>query len=93
LCRDDDTERAVDDRVDFLWHELRLVVETDGLRYHRTAAQQSKDRRRDQDLTAAGYTVLRFTYAQVVREAAATRSTLLAAAHRLSSSTDALMPS
>lgn len=53
-------------RVDFLWPELGLVVETDGLRYHRTPAQQAKDRRRDQELTAAGYTVLRFTYAQVV---------------------------
>jgi very-short-patch-repair endonuclease len=52
-------------RVDFLWPELRLVVETDGLRYHRTPAQQSKDRQRDQALTAAGFTVLRFTDAQV----------------------------
>ena len=52
-------------RVDFLWPELRLVVETDGLRYHRTAAQQSKDRRRDQALVAAGFIVLRFTHAQV----------------------------
>jgi very-short-patch-repair endonuclease len=52
-------------RVDFLWPELRLVVETDGLRYHRTPAQQSKDRQRDQVLTAAGFTVLRFTHAQV----------------------------
>ena len=52
-------------RVDFLWPELRLVVETDGLRYHQTAAQQSKDRERDQALTAAGFTVLRFTHAQV----------------------------
>jgi very-short-patch-repair endonuclease len=52
-------------RVDFLWPELRLVVETDGLRYHRTPAQQSKDRQRDQALTAAGFTVLRFTHAQV----------------------------
>jgi very-short-patch-repair endonuclease len=52
-------------RVDFLWPELGLVVETDGLRYHQTAAQQSKDRERDQALTTAGFTVLRFTHAQV----------------------------
>lgn len=26
-------------RVDFLWPELHLIVETDGLRYHRTATQ------------------------------------------------------
>ena len=37
----------------------RLVVETDGLRYHRTPAQQSRDRRRDQAHTAAGLTPLR----------------------------------
>jgi very-short-patch-repair endonuclease len=55
-------------RVDFLWPELRLVVETDGLRYHRTAAQQAKDRLRDQALVGAGLTVLRFTHAQVVFE-------------------------
>ena len=55
-------------RVYFVWPELRLVVETDGLRYHRTAAQQAKDRLRDQALVAAGLTVLRFTHAQVVFE-------------------------
>jgi len=45
--------------------ELGLVVETDGLRYHRTPAQQARDRRRDQLHTAAGLTTLRFTHAQV----------------------------
>lgn len=29
--------------VDFFWPDLRLVIETDGLRYHRTPAQQAKD--------------------------------------------------
>ena len=52
-------------RVDFHWPDLNLVVETDGLRYHRTPAQQARDRVRDQTLTAAGLTVLRFTHAQV----------------------------
>ncbi len=54
--------------VDFHWPELRLVVETDGLRYHRTPEQQAHDRRRDQAHTAAGLTCLRFTHAQVRRE-------------------------
>ena len=40
--------------VDFFWPELRLVVETDGLRYHRTPAEQARDRLRDQAHTAAG---------------------------------------
>ncbi len=52
-------------RVDFFWPAFGLVVETDGLRYHRTASQQARDRRRDQALTAAGLTTLRFTHAQV----------------------------
>lgn len=52
-------------RVDFHWPDLGLIVETDGLRYHRTPSQQARDRRRDQAHTAAGLTTLRFTYAQV----------------------------
>lgn len=55
-------------RVDFLWPQLKLVVEADGLRYRRTPAQQAKDRRRDQALTAAGLTVLRFSHADVRHE-------------------------
>jgi very-short-patch-repair endonuclease len=52
-------------RVDFFWPGLNLVVETDGLRYHRTPAQQAADRVRDQDHLVAGLTALRFTRAQV----------------------------
>jgi len=51
--------------VDFYWPELGLVVETDGLRYHRTPAEQARDRLRDQVHTAAGLTPLRFTHEQV----------------------------
>jgi very-short-patch-repair endonuclease len=70
-------------KVDFFWPELGLVVETDGLRYHRTPAQQARDRVRDQAHTAAGLTTLRFTHAQVRHEANRVRSTLLAVARRL----------
>ena len=51
--------------VDFFWPELGLVVETDGLRYHRTPAQQARDRLRDQVHATAGLTPLRFTREQV----------------------------
>jgi hypothetical protein len=51
--------------VDFYWPEFGLVVETDGLRYHRTPAEQARDRLRDQAHTAAGLTQLRFTHEQV----------------------------
>lgn len=70
-------------KVDFYWPQLALVVETDGLRYHRTPAQQARDRLRDQTHTAAGMTPLRFTHAQVRFEAAYVRRTLLAVARRL----------
>jgi very-short-patch-repair endonuclease len=70
-------------RVDFYWPDLRLVVETDGLRYHRTPAQQVRDRVRDQAHLAAGFTPLRFTHWQVRYEAGYVRSTLAAVARRL----------
>ncbi len=54
--------------VDFFWPDLGLVVETDGLRYHRTAAAQSRDAERDQTHTAAGLTPLRFSHYQVKYE-------------------------
>jgi hypothetical protein len=69
-------------KVDFYWPELGLVVETDGLRYHRTPAQQAKDRHRDHAHAAAGLTSLRFTHAQVVFESEHVRSTLAAVADR-----------
>jgi very-short-patch-repair endonuclease len=70
-------------RVDFYWPELGLVVETDGLRYHRTPAQQAEDRRRDQAHTAAGLTVLRFTRAQVRYEPGHVEAIVTAVALRL----------
>ncbi len=70
-------------KVDFYWPDLGLVVETDGLRYHRTPAQQARDRRRDQAHATAGLTPLRFTYAQVSFEQDDVGSTLTAVARRL----------
>jgi very-short-patch-repair endonuclease len=52
-------------RVDFFYPELRLVVETDGLRYHRTPTQQARDLKRDHAHTAADLRRLRFSHAQV----------------------------
>lgn len=70
-------------RVDFFWPRLGLVVETDGLRYHRTPAKQAADRRRDQDHIRAGLTLLRFTHHQVRYEPAHVRSVLESVAGRL----------
>ena len=69
--------------VDFYWPDLPLVVETDGLTYHRTPTQQKKDRLRDQAHTAAGIPHLRFTHAQVRDHPAHVRRTLVrATSHR-----------
>jgi very-short-patch-repair endonuclease len=76
-------ERVNGFRVDFFWPELGLVVETDGLRYHRTPAQQAKDRARDQAHIAAGLTPLRFTHAQIAHESKSVIQTLSATAERL----------
>jgi very-short-patch-repair endonuclease len=70
-------------KVDFHWPSLGLVVETDGLRYHRTVDQQMRDRLRDQAHAAAGLTTLRFTHSQVRYEPRRVRSTLVAVAQRL----------
>lgn len=70
-------------KVDFYWPNLGLIVETDGLTYHRTATQQARDRVRDQTHTAAGLTTLRFTHAQVRFEPERVRETLVTVAERL----------
>jgi Protein of unknown function (DUF559) len=69
--------------VDFLWPDLRLVVETDSLRHHRTPAQQARDHLRDQAHAAAGFTPLRFTHEQVRYEPEHVRIVLGELARRL----------
>ena len=73
--------------VDFYWPNLGLVVETDGLRYHRTPAEQARDRLRDQTHTAAGLTPLRFTHEQVRYEPDHVLKILAQTASRLAIST------
>lgn len=70
-------------KVDFHWPRLGLVVETDGLRYHRTAAQQARDRRRDQAHAGMGLTTLRFTHDQVAHEPREVQTLLERVAARL----------
>jgi very-short-patch-repair endonuclease len=55
--------------VDFFFPDHDLIVETDGLRYHRTPAQQARAAKRDQVHTASGLRVLRFTHWQIAYEA------------------------
>jgi very-short-patch-repair endonuclease len=70
-------------KVDFYWPHLNLVVETDGLTYHRTPAQQAADQRRDQAHAAAGTERLRFTHGQVAYEPTHTIETLSRVGSRL----------
>jgi very-short-patch-repair endonuclease len=61
-----DTQRRLGRyRVDFFWPDVGLVVETDSLRHHRTAAEQAADLGRDQAHAQTGLRSLRFTHAQV----------------------------
>jgi very-short-patch-repair endonuclease len=68
--------------VDFYWRDLGIVVETDGLRYHRTPWQQARDRVRDQAHAAAGLVPLRFTHWQVRQRPRYVQKTLEAVARR-----------
>lgn len=71
LCNrptDADGKRVV---VDFLWPEQRLVVETDGKRFHDNPVAFERDRLRDRALQLGGYRVVHFTYRQVEEEPAA----------------------
>jgi very-short-patch-repair endonuclease len=58
--------------VDFLWRGARLVAEVDGYAFHGSARSFAEDRRRDAELTAAGYRILRFTWADLTEGRLAT---------------------
>jgi very-short-patch-repair endonuclease len=69
-------------RIDFLWREQRLAVETDGHAFHRTRQSRERDARRDQLLRLAGFEPLRFTGRQVARDEEWVKRTMLALACR-----------
>jgi Protein of unknown function (DUF559) len=63
---------ALDDGVaykaDFLWRSHMLIAETDGRDVHTTRKAFEHDRLRDRRLILAGFTVVRFTWRQIVHE-------------------------
>jgi very-short-patch-repair endonuclease len=67
-------------RVDFLFAASRLVVETDGYRYHRTRRAFERDRERDAILARAGYRTLRFTHRQLTTRAPEVAQTIRSSA-------------
>jgi very-short-patch-repair endonuclease len=57
--------RVLGHEVDALWRDQRLIVEVDGFDAHGTRAAFERDRRRDAELVAAGYRVIRVTWRQL----------------------------
>lgn len=64
--------------ADLLWPSARFIIETDGLKYHRTPARRERDRQRDADLFAAGWRPIRVTW----RMAKRTPEVIIRATHR-----------
>ena len=55
-------------QADFFWRRERLIVETDGYRFHSGRRAFEHDRLRDQRLKPARFEVIRFTWRQVSRD-------------------------
>jgi very-short-patch-repair endonuclease len=63
--------------VDRAWPEVKLAVEMDGTRHHTSPEDRRRDLARDAALAAAGWVVLRFTYADVRRNPDLVRARVL----------------
>jgi very-short-patch-repair endonuclease len=55
-------------RVDFAYPDLRIAIEVDGFGVHGSASALSADLERQNRLVTLGWTVLRFTWVQVVKQ-------------------------
>ena len=58
--------------IDFAWPRARLVVETDGGRFHDNPEAVRRDARRNRNLSAAGFRVWRLTWRDVTQTPEAT---------------------
>jgi very-short-patch-repair endonuclease len=65
--------------VDLVWREQRLVVEIDGFAFHSSRRSFERDRRKDRELQARGYRVMRITWRELVEEPEAVVAALAAA--------------
>ncbi len=66
-------------RPDLLDRELRLVLEADSFQWHGGRQQLARDARRYNDLVCEGWTVLRFSWEQVMFDPDSVRSMLVRA--------------
>jgi len=64
-------------RLDRAWPEVKLAVELDGAAHHSSPEDRRRDLARDRALAALGWIVLRFTYADVLRDPEAVRAKVL----------------
>jgi hypothetical protein len=64
-------------KADFMWRAQRVVVETDGYRFHGTRQAFERDRNRDQRLTVANWRPIRTTWRQVFNRPGELRSRLI----------------
>jgi predicted transcriptional regulator of viral defense system len=64
-------------KADFLWREQRVIVETDGGRFHGTLQARERDPRRDQRAMLAGWRPVRTTWRQVYNRPGELEATLL----------------
>lgn len=66
-------------RADFVWHDVGLIIETDGRRAHEGWAARQEDLIKERFLRAqTGYELERFTYAEIVHRGAETAAELRA---------------
>ena len=68
LPRPEVNQRIAGYEVDMLWRGKRLVAELDGRSYHDHGQSFERDRKKDADLLAAGYRVVRITWQRLVHE-------------------------
>lgn len=64
-------------KLDRAWPEVKLAVELDGTAHHTSPEDRRKDLARDRALAALGWVVLRFTYADVLRDPDGVRAKVL----------------
>ncbi len=64
--------------VDAVWKNQRVIVELDGYHGHRSHGQLERDHRRDLELRAAGWIVIRYTETQIAQDGVAVARDLLA---------------
>jgi very-short-patch-repair endonuclease len=63
-------------KADFLWRKHRVILETDGAKFHGTHQARQRDPRRDQRAMLAGWRPIRTTWRQVVHRPRELETTL-----------------